>query len=445
MIEELNKISPIDGRYNSYTEELSDYFSEKALIKYRIFVEIEYFIALCESELEELPTLSPINREGLRFFHKNFTDQDALEVKEIEKTTNHDLKAVEIFLARKLEKTPLKPFISFLHFALTSEDVNNIAYTLMWKNALHDIYFPEIDKLETELLKLAKKYTKTPLLSKTHGQSATPTTIGKEFMVFYSRIVRQTNQLREQKFQAKLNGATGTWAAHAIAYPEIDWVSFSRKFIQSFGLENILFTTQVNSYDSLAESYHKISRTNTILIDLCQDMWMYIARGIFTQRKKENEVGSSTMPHKVNPINFENAEGNAGIANANLIFLAKKLPISRLQRDLSGSTVIRNQGVALAHCLISIKNILKGIEKLEINQQKLKQELSEHWEVLAEAIQTIMRKNGDIQAYNKIKNLTHGKILDKISVREIIEELDITPAEKQKLLGLRPETYIGVV
>ena len=355
MPDPLNAISPLDGRYRNSVKEISDYFSEHSLIRYRLFVEIEYLIALVdEKSIKELKQFSNNDQKKYRNIYKKFAIKDAAEVKKYEKITNHDVKAIEYFLRDKLKKS-LHPWI---HFALTSEDVNNLSYSLMWQDGLNKIYLPTLKSVTKNLNELANKYKKTPMLSLTHGQPATPTTFGKEIAVFHSRLTRQINQISSHKLLGKFGGATGTWSAQSIAYPKTDWLKFATKFIKSFGLEPNLITTQIESHDSLAESYHQIIRVNTILTDFCSDIWYYISRGIIGQKKIKGEVGSSTMPHKINPIQFENAEGNMGISNALLSFLSQKLPISRMQRDLTDSTTLRNQGTAIAHSYLSLIMIL---------------------------------------------------------------------------------------
>lgn len=436
-------ISPLDGRYYKDTQELGAYFSEMALFKYRVLIEVEYLIFLSHT-LKIKPALTAGQIKTLKSLHQKFSEKDVLKIKTIEEKTNHDIKAVEYFIKDKLKSIGLKNRSSFVHFGLTSEDINNLAYHVMWQNALKNIYLPIIAALNDTLKTLAKKYAATPLLSLTHGQSATPTTIGKEINVFAARLQRQITQLQKHAITGKLNGATGTFGAHVIAYPATDWISFSRKFIASLGLEPNLVTTQVEPHDSLAESYQNISRINTILTDLCRDFWLYISRGIFIQQKKENEVGSSTMPHKINPIQFENAEGNLGLANAYFNHMSGVLPISRLQRDLSNSTVIRNQGVPLAHSLIAAKQIIKGLGRIHANPEKIKSELNEHWEILSEAIQTVFRKYNDNAAYEKMKILTRGQKVTKEILKKIITASNLPMKEKKKLLALTPHTYLGL-
>ncbi|MBU0579334.1 adenylosuccinate lyase, partial [Patescibacteria group bacterium] len=410
-----------------------------------LVVEIEYFIALSkEPKINEVPPLSPIDQNQLRSFYKNFSLADAQIIKDIESTTNHDVKAIEYFIKQKIADTPLQKYSEFIHFALTSEDINNIAYSLMWQQGVRKIYLPNIIKVYQAILDFAQQNKNQPMLSLTHGQSATPTTVGKEFLVFAARLKRQVDYLEQHQLLGKLAGATGTWSAQVIAYPEVDWLEFSKKFINYLGLEPNLITTQIEPHDSIAESYQAIERINNILIDFTRDVWLYISRGILGQKKKAGEVGSSTMPHKINPIQFENAEGNLGLANAYFSHLCQKLPVSRMQRDLSDSTVLRNQGVPLAHSLLANKNILKGLSRLTVNQSKLEQELDEHWEVLSEAIQTILRKVGYNQAYEKLKDLTRGQKITQKSIQTFINNLNIPQIEKQKLLKLTPQTYTGL-
>lgn len=442
---EQNAISPLGGRYKSLTKELSDFFSEYALMKYRLMIEIEYFIALSfEKGVEQFPEISKQNQKILRSLYLNFSHKNAVDIKQIEKITNHDIKAVEYFLKNKLQQMPLKTYIEFVHFGLTSADINNLAYSLMWKHAVQKVYTPILIQIYKQLKTIAKHYACLPMLAMTHGQPASPTTVGKEFAIYTERLKNQIIILKNQKLKGKLNGATGTWAAHHITYPNVDWITFSKRFISFLDLEPNIFTTQIEPFDSLAQSYHTISRINTILTDLCQDMWLYISRGIFKQKKKQGEIGSSTMPHKINPIYFENAEGNFGISTALLNYLANKLPISRMQRDLSGSTVIRNQGVALGHSFLACKSTLKGLSRIEINKEKLNQELNEHPEVLAEAIQAVLRKAGYDKPYEKLKQLTCGQKITKENLYLFIKNLDIPEEEKEKLLNLTPENYIGL-
>ena len=441
MVNPLTSISPLDGRYSKTVEELTEYFSEPALMYYRIKVEIEYLIALGDEKgIKELPAFSKTEQVKLRNIYKNFNSTAAQKVKDIEETTNHDVKAVEYYLQGRLKKS-LHPWI---HFALTSEDVNNLSYSLMWQDGLNQVYLPALKTVNKELKKLARKYKNVSMLALTHGQPATPTSLGKEFAVFAGRLQRQLQHIKSHRLLGKLSGATGTWAAHATAYPNINWISFSKRFVKSLGLEPNLITTQIESNDSLAESYHNLIRVNTILLDFCRDIWLYISRGVFGQKTKSGEVGSSTMPHKVNPIQFENAEGNLGIANAYLSHLAQTLPVSRMQRDLSGSTIIRNQGVPVAHSLLACKNIVKGIDRLTVNRKKIREELDNHWEVLAEAIQTTLRKSGDRLPYERLKNLTRGQKITQEDIQAFVQSLDLPKKEKQTLLDLTPENYTGL-
>lgn len=441
----LTNISPIDGRYEKDTQELKLFFSEEALIKYRIKIEIEYLIALCNVvHIKELKPLSSRKKTELRNIYNKFSTKDAKHVKKIEEKTNHDVKAVEYFISDKLKRSGSTKLIPWIHFALTSEDINNLAYSLMWQDGLIHVYLPTLRKVISKLKSLAKKYNSTAMLAMTHGQPATPTTIGKELAVFCNRLQIQTAFIRAHKLQGKLGGATGTWGAHLAAYPRADWLQFTQHFIKSLRLEPNLITTQVEPHDSIVESYQSIIRINSILIDFCQDIWLYISRGVFKQKRIAEEVGSSTMPHKINPINFENAEGNLGISNSMLSHFCMKLPISRLQRDLSDSTVLRNQGVAMAHSLLAIKNILKGLNRLTVNKEKVIEELNSHWEVLAEAIQTILRKNGQIDAYEQLKELTCGEKISQEVINKFVSSLELPKVDKEYLLSLTPETYIGL-
>ena len=441
MYNRLSALSPLDGRYGDSIKDLAAYFSEAALMRYRLYVEIEYLIALShEKQIKELPTFSKNEQARLRRTYQGFNSAGAKKIKDIETTTNHDVKAIEYYIQGKIKKS-LHPWI---HFALTSEDVNNLAYSLMWQHGLKHIYLVKLQLVFKELRKIAKKYKATPLLSLTHGQPATPTTFGKEMAVFCSRLNQQINQLKTHKLLGKFSGATGTWSAHLSAYPKVNWIRFSSRFIKALGLKPNLLTTQIESHDSTAESYQQVVRVNTILMDLCRDLWFYISRGIIGQKKVVGEVGSSTMPHKINPIQFENAEGNMGIANSLLNHLAVKLPTSRMQRDLTDSTTLRNQGVALGHSYLALQNILKGLHRITINKIQMSAELNTHWEVVAEAIQTILRKVGHQDAYEQLKTLTRGQAINAEIMTEFVSGLNIPDNDKETLLTLTPASYIGL-
>jgi len=404
-------------------------------------VEIEYLIALGnEKGIKELSPFSKDEQSRLRKIYENFNSTGAEKVKEIEATTNHDVKAIEYYIQEKAKKS-LHPWI---HFALTSEDVNNLSYSLMWQDGLNQIYLTTLQSVNKELKKLARKYKNASMLALTHGQPATPTTFGKELAVFCSRLDRQINQIKLHQLLGKFGGATGTWSAHMAAYPKVNWTRFASKFIKSLGLEPNLITTQIEPHDSLAESFHQVIRVNSILTDLCRDMWSYISRGILGQKKVAGEVGSSTMPHKINPIQFENAEGNMGIANALLNHLATKLPVSRMQRDLTDSTTLRNQGVALGHSYLALQNILKGLSRITINKVNMSAELNNHWEVLGEAVQTILRKSGKTDAYEQLKNMTQGQSVTAESMAKFVSGLNISDEDKRTLLELTPKNYIGL-
>ncbi|MDP6755278.1 MAG: adenylosuccinate lyase [Candidatus Marinimicrobia bacterium] len=441
MADSFKNISPLDGRYAKSVNDLSPYFSEIALMQYRLKVEIEYLIALGnEKSIKDLPAFSKDEQSRLRKIYQNFNTAGAEKIKEIEATTNHDVKAVEYYIQSKVKKV-LHPWI---HFALTSEDVNNLSYTLMWQDGLKKVYLPMIQSVNKELKKLARKYKNASMLALTHGQPATPTTFGKELAVFFARLDRQIEQIKSHSLLGKFGGATGTWSAHMAAYPKTNWTRFAEKFIKSLRLSPNLITTQIEPHDSAAESYHQVVRVNSILTDLCRDMWAYISRSILGQKKIAGEVGSSTMPHKINPIQFENAEGNMGVANALLYHLAVKLPISRMQRDLTDSTTLRNQGVALGHSYLALKNIQKGLSRITINKVIMANELDNHWEVLAEAVQTILRKAGKPDAYEKLKTLTRGQSINAESMAEFVSGLKIADEDKKTLMELTPENYIGL-
>jgi adenylosuccinate lyase len=439
----ITSVSPIDGRYESITAELSPYFSEFALIRNRVRVEIEYFVALSQNTIFGI-NISSTEKEFLLDLVKNFSEQDALSIKEIEKTTNHDVKAVEYWIKGKIKGTEVEKYAEFVHFALTSEDVNNISFTLCYREGVVDVVLPYLLRVLDRLVTLSQNNAGQPMLSLTHGQSATPTTFGKEIGVFMLRLQRQIKILENIKFSAKFGGATGTWSAHKIAYPDFDWIVFAKGFVNTFGLEFCPLTTQIVPADSLCESYDCVKRINNILVDLCQDIWFYVERGILSQKKKEGEVGSSAMPHKINPINFENAEGNLQFANSIFNELSRQLPVSRMQRDLTGSTVIRNQGVPIAHSIIAYSNLLKGLDRIDVNTIKMTAELESHPEVLAEAIQTYLRSVNYPNAYEVLKDLTRGSEITLTGIREFVTSLEINETDQKMLLELTPSTYIGL-
>ncbi|MCD4788634.1 MAG: adenylosuccinate lyase [Bacteroidales bacterium] len=441
----VSAISPVDGRYRKYLAGLSFYFSEAALINYRIFVEIEYFIALCNIPLPQLKNFDKNRFDDLRAVCRNFTFQDAIKVKKIEKTINHDVKAVEYYLKKEFDKLGLSEYKEFLHFGLTSQDITNTAVPYSLKLACNDSLFPQINKVINKLSNLSKEWKNVPMLARTHGQPASPTILGKEIYVFAERLKQQMKLLKSVPFTAKFGGATGNFNAHYVAYPEIDWKKFADDFIKSIGLERQKITTQIEHYDNLAAFFDGVKRINTILIDLDRDMWTYISMDYFKQKIKPGEVGSSTMPHKVNPIDFENSEGNLGIANAMFNHLSGKLPISRLQRDLTDSTVSRNTGVPVAHSLLSYKMLLKGLNKLILNEEKIKQDLEDNWAVVAEGIQTILRREGYPKPYEKLKELTRkSKKINRESIREFINKLNVSEKVKEELRNITPENYTGV-
>lgn len=442
----LTAISPIDGRYRNKVNELGLYFSEYALIKYRLLVEIEYFIALCELPLPQLKGIDSDKFKNLRKIHEEFTIEDAGEVKEMENTINHDVKAVEYFLKKKFENLGFENYKEFIHFGLTSQDINNTAIPYSLRDAIHDVYYPLLDEVIIKLDRLATEWAGIPMLARTHGQPASPTRLGKEIKVFTERLVRQLTLLKSVPYSAKFGGATGNFNAHHVAYPKIDWVKFGNDFVNiTLGLDRSQTTTQIEHYDNLAAIFDNLKRINTILIDLVRDFWTYISMDYFKQSIKKDEVGSSTMPHKVNPIDFENSEGNLGIANAMFEHLSSKLPVSRLQRDLTDSTVLRNIGVPIAHTVIAMKSLLKGLEKSIVNTDKIKKDLEENWSVVGEAIQTILRREGYPNAYEKLKELTRTrKIINKIAIQEFIRKLEVSEKIKKELLKITPENYTGV-
>jgi adenylosuccinate lyase len=442
----LTALSPADGRYRTKTEQYVKYFSEYALIRYRVLVEVEYFIALCEIPLKQLEEVPASVFPKLRAVYTDFSEADAEKVKNIEKVTNHDVKAVEYFLKEKFDELNLSAFKEFIHFGLTSQDVNNTAVPLSIKDALHEVYYPEMDALMRELSRLADEWRDVSMLAKTHGQAASPTRLGKEMMVFVYRLQKQIHLLNETPNSGKFGGATGNFNAHAAAYPTIDWKNFGNKFLsEKLGLEREQWTTQISNYDNLAAQFDAMKRINNILIDLCRDIWSYVSMEYFKQKIKAGEVGSSAMPHKVNPIDFENAEGNLGVANAMLEFLASKLPISRLQRDLTDSTVLRNAGTPFAHTIIATQSILKGLSKLLLNETAIYRDLDNNWAVVAEGIQTILRREAYPSPYEALKALTRtNEAITEISIREFIKTLDVNESVKEELRRITPRDYTGV-
>ncbi|RZL54225.1 MAG: adenylosuccinate lyase [Pedobacter sp.] len=442
----LQAISPIDGRYRKTTERLSSYFSEEALIKYRVFVEIEYFIALCEINLPGLENFDKSLYTKLRTIHENFSETDALEIKETEKVTNHDVKAVEYFIKAKFDALSLQDYKEFIHFGLTSQDINNTAIPYSIKLALNESYYPAIDSLIQKIDELATEWKDIPMLAHTHGQPASPTKLGKEFLVFAERLSIQLESLKTIPNSAKFGGATGNFNAHHIAYPQVNWVDFSNNFVNSkLGLTRAQHTTQIEHYDQFAAQCDALKRINNIIIDLDRDIWTYISKNYFKQKIKAGEIGSSAMPHKVNPIDFENAEGNAGIANALFEFFAAKLPISRLQRDLTDSTVLRNIGVPFGHTLIAINSTLRGLNKILLNEAALHADLDDNWAVVAEAIQTVLRRENFPNPYEALKELTRtNSKINAASIAEFIEGLAVTEEVKVQLRTITPFNYTGI-
>ena len=442
----LDSISPIDGRYNSKTSELQQYFSESSLIKFRLHVEIEYFIALCNSSILQLNHFPSEKFNLLRKIYTDFSSDDAIRIKEIESITNHDVKAVEYFIKEKFDDLSLSEFNEFIHFGLTSQDINNTAVPYSIKKALEEVFYPELSDLIGLLEKQSEKWKKISMLARTHGQAASPTRMGKEIMVFVERMKNQFSLLKQLPHTAKFGGATGNFNAHHVAFPEINWVDFANNFLSnSLNLKRQQTTTQIEHYDNLSAIMHNISRINTILIDYSRDIWTYISLDYFKQKINKNEVGSSAMPHKVNPIDFENAEGNLGIANSIFGFMSSKLPISRLQRDLTDSTVLRNIGVPIAHTLIAIKSLKKGINKLVINEEKIINDLENNWAVVAEAIQTILRREGYPNPYEALKELTrlNTKITSE-TLEDFINNLKIDEKIKKELRSINPSNYTGI-
>ena len=446
-ISPLQAISPVDGRYRRSVEALADYFSEGAFIKYRVRIEVEYFIALCELPLPQLKQFDQARFEELRAIYKNFSTADAERVKEIEKTTNHDVKAVEYFLKDEFDKAGLADFKEFLHFGLTSQDINNTAIPLALKEAWQTVMAPTLQTLTADLTAKAQLWKKIPMLARTHGQPASPTRMGKELFVFVERLTSQFALLKQIPHSAKFGGATGNLNAHIVAYPEIDWIEFCDSLVNDrLGLVRSRVTTQIEPYDNLAAFCDALKRLNTILIDMSRDIWTYISMDYFKQKIKEGEIGSSAMPHKVNPIDFENAEGNLGVANALLDHLAAKLPVSRLQRDLTDSTVIRNLGVPLAHTLIAYRSLQRGLDKLRLNEAAMEADLDNNWAVVAEGLQTILRREGYPKPYEALLELTRtGGSINAQTIASFIAGLDVSPEVKAELSALSPETYTGIV
>ena len=446
LLNTLNAISPVDGRYRSKTKPLHAFFSEQALIKYRVQIEIEYFIALCSHPIPQLESFQHSLFEDLRSLYEHFSPEDAKAIKDIEKTTNHDVKAVEYFLKNEFDRLGISDYKEFIHFGLTSQDVNNTAVPLSIKDAVETVIRPEIEKTVLLLENIATQYDHIPMLARTHGQAASPTRLGKEIRVFSERIKQQMTLLDQVPHAAKFGGATGNFNAHQVAYPQIDWKAFGEQFVENtLGLHHSFPTTQIEHYDHLAALCDAFARINTILIDLNRDFWTYISMDYFKQKIKDNEVGSSAMPHKVNPIDFENAEGNLGIANALFSFLSAKLPVSRLQRDLTDSTVLRNIGVPFSHTLIALASMEKGLHKLEVNEAAIDNDLNDNWAVVAEAIQTILRREGFPKPYEALKGLTRtNQEITKESIQEFIRSLEISEEIKTELLQISPQNYTGI-
>lgn len=443
----LTAISPIDGRYRGKTEALANYYSEFALIRYRVRVEIEYFITLCELPLPQLASFDHALFDRLRDIYRNFDENEAQRVKDIEKITNHDVKAVEYFIKEEFDKIGgLDAYKEFIHFGLTSQDINNTSVPLSVKESLEQVYYPQVEELIAQLQTYADEWKDVPMLAKTHGQPASPTRLGKEIMVYVYRLTEQLNSLKACKITAKFGGATGNYNAHHVAYPQFDWKAFGNKFVsEKLGLEREQYTTQISNYDYLGAIFDAIRRINTIIIDLDRDFWMYISMEYFKQKINAGEVGSSAMPHKVNPIDFENSEGNLGIANAILQFLAQKLPVSRLQRDLTDSTVLRNIGVPLGHGVIAIQSTLKGLRKLILHEEKLQEDLNNTWAVVAEAIQTILRREAYPHPYEALKALTRtNKHMTEETIHEFIQGLNVSDSVKAELMAITPSNYTGI-
>ncbi|WP_160068876.1 adenylosuccinate lyase [Sphingobacterium bovisgrunnientis] len=442
----LTAVTPVDGRYYNATKELSDYFSEFALIKYRVLVEVEYFIALAESGIPQLTHFDGSLNDKLRNIYQNFSIEDAQWIKDTEKVTNHDVKAVEYFLKNEFEKLGLHDSLEFIHFGLTSQDINNTAIPYSWKEAINNVYLPTVTELINELKGLSDEWKDISMLARTHGQPASPTRLGKEIKVFIERIEKQVNTLKTVPYSAKFGGATGNFNAHHVAYPQLDWVAFGNKFVnEQLGLDRSQTTTQIEHYDNFAASCDALKRINNIVIDLCRDIWTYISMDYFKQKITAGQIGSSAMPHKVNPIDFENAEGNLGIANAILEHLAAKLPISRLQRDLTDSTVLRNVGVPFAHTLIAFKSTLRGLRKLILNADAFQKDLENNWAVVAEAIQTILRREGYPKPYEALKDLTRTNAhVTQETIAVFVEGLNVSDEVKAEIKNITPSNYTGV-
>ncbi|HAE36059.1 MAG TPA: adenylosuccinate lyase [Chitinophagales bacterium] len=445
MLDVLMNISPIDGRYKAQVRDLEGYFSEFALFKYRLFVEVEYFISLTEIPLPQLQQFDHNKRSDLRNIYKKFTPESCLRIKEIEKTINHDVKAVEYYIKEHFDQLGLEAYKEFIHFGLTSQDINNTAVPISFRDALLDVYAPVLEDIVGQLSELAGQWSTIPMLARTHGQPASPTMLGKEIRVFIERLNGQRSLLNNIPFGAKFGGATGNFNAHFVAYPDVDWIMFADQFVSNrLNLQRYRYTTQIEHYDNLSAAFDGLKRINVILLDLCKDLWTYISMDYFRQKVNPNEVGSSAMPHKVNPIDFENAEGNLGIANALFEHMSSKLPVSRLQRDLTDSTVLRNIGVPLAHTSIAFRSILKGLRKLEVNEDKITADLDRNWAVVAEAIQTILRREGYPQPYEALKALTRGKSsITREDMHAFIDSLDINAALKEQMKGISPFNYTG--
>lgn len=446
ILSELNAISPIDGRYRSKTAKLSAYFSEEALIRYRVLVEVEYFIALCELPLPQLSGVDKNSFEPLRDLYRNFSTDDAVQIKEIEKTTNHDVKAVEYFIKKAFDSLGLTDYKEFIHFGLTSQDINNTAIPLSTKEAFEDVYMPLLIGVISKLKELSTEWANIPMLARTHGQPASPTRLGKEIAVYVERLEEQLRLLFNVPFAAKFGGATGNFNAHFVAYPKNDWKQFGTDFVEGkLGLKHSFPTTQIEHYDHFAAFFDALKRINTILLDLDRDIWTYVSMDYFKQKIKAGEIGSSAMPHKVNPIDFENSEGNLGIANAVFEHLSAKLPLSRLQRDLTDSTVLRNIGVPMGHTLIAFEATLKGLNKLLLNEDKFAEDLEKNWAVVAEAIQTILRRESYPNPYEALKDLTRtNTVIDKNAIHSFINNLNVSDSVKKELLQITPSNYLGI-